>query len=113
MRRFFTAVIEQGISYEADFSTEPYESGWASEARWFVRILDGQADGLHITANPEISPDGLMWLSDGTDPIRLPATENAAATCAQKEFGNWLRLRIAFDGAPRKVKFLIYLALKE
>lgn len=117
MRRFFTAVLEQGNVYEADFETEPYEAGWASEARWFIRILEAEG-AADIGIQPEISPDGLVWLADGSTPLALPGATGSVATCAQREFGNWLRLKVTLgagerSGAPRRVKFLIYLALKE
>jgi hypothetical protein len=119
MRRSLTAVIEQGNSYEGAFSTEPYEAGWASEARWFVRILDGEGGGedgggnIQVTAQPEISPDGLVWLAADCVPLRMPAVANTMASCSLDRFGSWLRLDIRPAGPPRKVKYLIYLVLKE
>lgn len=114
MRRSFTAVLEQGNVYEADFETEPYEAGWASEARWFIRILDGQDGSADVFVQPEISPDGLVWLADSSAPTRVATVADSTASCVQREFGNWLRLKVSFGGTvPRKVKFLIYLALKE
>lgn len=115
MRRSYTAVLEQGNAYEQDFSTEPYEAGWASEARWFVRILDGDGKNgeVRVTAQPEISPDGLVWLAADCEPIRMVATADATASCSLDGFGNWLRLSVKLEGPPRKVKFVIYLALKE
>lgn len=117
MRRSSTAVIEQGNVYGQDFATEPFEAGWASEARWFVRILDGEdqdeSGEVRVTAQPEISPDGLVWLGNGGDPIRMSAAAGAMSSCLVTGFGNWLRLNIKLEGAARGVKFLIHLALKE
>jgi len=114
MRRCFTAVLEQGNVYEVDFDTEPYEAGWASEARWFIRILGADASAAGVELRPEISPDGLVWMADESAPVQVAARADSMATCVQREFGNWLRLKVLFgDGAPRKIKFLIYLALKE
>lgn len=117
MRRFYTAVIEQGNAYGQDFATEPFEAGWASEARWFVRILGGEGQDesgeVRVTAQPEISPDGLVWIGNGGDPIRMSAAAGTMASCLVTGFGNWLRLSVRLEGATRGVKFLIYLALKE
>ncbi|MBS0220587.1 MAG: hypothetical protein JSR91_07585 [Proteobacteria bacterium] len=115
MRRSYTAVIEQGNVYAQDFATEPFEAGWASEARWFVRILAGEGRGedVRIVAQTEISPDGLVWMGNGDDPIRMSAAPDTMASCLVTGFGHWLRLNVKLEGAARGVKFLIYLALKE
>lgn len=117
MRRFFSAVLEQGNSFDAPFSTEPFEAGWAREARWFIRILDASGDDAGIEAIPQISPDGLLWCDD--DDMAAPAQLLANApdpvmiTFRQREFGNWLRLRVNLVGNQPRVKLLIHLALKE
>ena len=113
MRRSYTAVIEQGNVYGEDFSTEPFEAGWASEARWFVRILDGEGEQVRVSAQPEISPDGLVWIGNGDEPMRMPAAAGTMTSCLVAGFGNWLRLNLKLEGPTRGVKFLIYLALKE
>jgi len=114
MRRFFTAVLEQGNTYEHDFETEPYEAGWAREARWFIRILDSGDATVALRLHREISPDGLVWIADENAPLHVNAVSGHMTSCVQHDFGNWLRLRVVFDTPPpRKVKFLIYLALKE
>lgn len=116
MRRFFSAVLEQSNTFSADFCTEPFEAGWASEARWFVRILDASA-GAAVEAMPQVSPDGLLWCDDEDrpDPMKLAANaaEPAMVSFKQREFGNWLRLKVRLSGDQPKVKVLIYLALKE
>ena len=114
MRRSFTAVIEQGNTYDAHFETEPYEAGWATEARWFLRIQDAAAGTGQVLIRPEISPDGLLWLADESPVRRVEAKAGEAITFVQREFGNWLRLKIAFeDESERSATFLIYLVLKE
>ena len=51
MRQSFTAVLERHSIYSQPFATEPYEAGWASEARWFVRLISvgGAETTLKIT----------------------------------------------------------------
>lgn len=117
MRRFFSAVLEQGNNFTQDFETEPYEAGWASEARWFIRILDADGADSEIAAMAQVSPDGLAWCDDEamTDPVRLRADAPAPVMISfrQREFGNWLRLKVRLSGDKARVKVLIYLALKE
>lgn len=117
MRRFFSAVLEQGNSFTDAFCTEPFEAGWASEARWFIRILDGSGTDAGLEAVAQISPDGLVWCDDedGPGPAMLMADAAAPVMVSfkQREFGNWLRLRVRLLGEQPKVKVLVYLALKE
>lgn len=117
MRRFFSAVLEQGNTFSADFCTEPFEAGWASEARWFIRILEASGNAAGLEAMPQVSPDGLLWCDDEDrpDPVTLAAdaAEPAMVSFTQREFGNWLRLKVRLSGDQPKVKVLIYLALKE
>jgi len=118
MKRCITSVLEQGNVWEESFATEPFEAGWASEARWFVRILDPvPAERLSITLTPQISPDGILWCDD-TDSgaglqLDLPVASTQLFTLPQRQFGNWLRLKVDFGGSGTPVKFLIYLVLKE
>src|SRR3546814_1767176 len=116
MRRLLSAVLEQGNTFRADFSTEPFEAGWASEARWFIRILDA-SDGAGIEAMPQVSPDGLLWCDDEDrpDPVKLSANaaEPVLVSFTQREFGNWLRLKERLSGDQPSVQVLTHLALKE
>jgi hypothetical protein len=110
MRRSFTAVIERNKTAIADFETEPYEAGWASEARWFVRVLD-IAEGAALVLTPQISPDGLFWCNEGSAPLHI--TTGGLHSFSLREFGQWLRLHVAVTGGSPRVKVMIYLALKE
>jgi hypothetical protein len=117
MRRFFSAVLEQGNSFSQDFETEPFEAGWAREARWFIRLLEASGTDVVLDAMPQISPDGLVWCDDDgmAEGVRLSAGTPAPALVSfrQREFGNWLRLKVRLSGSQPNVKVLIYLALKE
>jgi hypothetical protein len=107
MRASLTAVIEQANTYTGDFATEPYETAWASEARWFVNVLELE-DGAHVSLHPEISPDGLTWCAEGSPSLEFdaPGLQSLPLT----NFGPWLRLRATTTGTA---KYLIYLSLKE
>lgn len=117
MRKFFSAVLEQGNSFSQDFETEPYEAGWASEARWFIRVLDASGSDVTLLAVPQISPDGLVWCDDndasGELELRADAVAPTMISFNQREFGNWLRLKVRVAGNQPSVKVLVYLALKE
>ena len=112
MRRFFTAVLEQGNTVTGDVATEPYEVGWAGEARWFIRALSIDGD-TEVVATPELSPDGLVWCEAGAAPLRLSAATPALVTAEQRGFGNWLRLNLRVTGRDPRAKLVVYLALKE
>ena len=106
-----TAVIEQSNTFTTDFVTEPYEVAWASEARWFVRLLDWDGDLSEVMITSQISPDGLVWCDEGTERLRI--TEEGLYSFPMREFGHWLRVRGDLEGDNLSVKLLIYLALKE
>ncbi len=111
MRKSFTAVLEQGTTFTANFATEPYEVAWASEARWFVRILELSGDDPALELHVEISPDGLFWCAEGG--ARLCINEEGLYSFALRDFGHWLRLNAVLVGTEPRAKVIVYLALKE
>lgn len=111
MRNSFTAVIEQNTTHTESFATEPYEAGWASEARWFIRTVNISGGDTHLEVRPEISPDGLFWCAEGSSPILID--REGMQSFPLREFGSWLRLNIQMHGTDTQAKVLIYLALKE
>jgi hypothetical protein len=110
MRKSFTAVIERNTIIASDLDTEPYECAWASEARWFIRVLEMNV-GSRMLARAQISPDGLFWMDEGTEfpEIREPGLYSTKL----REFGGWLRLHCEIGGNDSSAKVLIYLVLKE
>ncbi len=111
MRHSMTAVLEKSETYTSNFDTEPYEVGWASEARWFIRIQKIAGEDTVLRAYPQISPDGLFWCDEGSEPIVMP--KEGLYSLALREFGQWLRLRCELAGKSSSVMVLIYLAMKE
>jgi hypothetical protein len=107
LRRFFTAVLEKNAVFEGDFQTEPYEAGWASEARFFVRVIE-LSEGARLVCRPQISPDGLLWCDEGSEGVE--AVGKGLYSFPLRDFGGWLRLDCRLEG---RAKVLIYLALKE
>jgi hypothetical protein len=111
LRRSFTAVLEKNATFGGSFETEPYEVGWATEARFFIRVLNVSGERVLLAGKVQISPDGISWCDEGTS---LPQISQAGLYSVKvREFGNWLRLRCELSGAESSVKVLIYLALKE
>ena len=111
MRRSFTAVVSRNELMGTEFYTEPYECAWASDARWFVRVLEVSAKGTLLRLRPQISPDGLFWCDDGHPGITAdgPGLYSFPLT----GFGGWLRLAGGVEGTKNTVKSIIYLVLKE
>jgi hypothetical protein len=106
VRRSTNAVIERNIVWKGAFQTEPYEAGWASEAVFFVRSLEGGAKGA--TARVQITPDGMHWCDEGTS-FALPDA-GETTFCRVTKFGNWLRLVGSTD---EQITVLVTLSLKE
>ena len=102
-----TSVIERRLPITDHHSTHPYEAGWASEAVFFVQTEHTTAD---LSIQPEISPDGIHWVSHG-QAISLPA-DAALAALPLTTFGGWLRLSIDGASADRPATVLVHLAMK-
>jgi hypothetical protein len=108
-------VLERNTVLSGGFATEPYEAAWASEARWFIHVLEMHGARARLQATTQISPDGLYWCD--LDEERLFLCEPGLASRPVREFGGWLRLRgevTTDNGATEEAqaKVLIYLALK-
>lgn len=110
MRQSHTAAIELGTTWEGDFATEPYESAWAREAIFFIRLIDGEAP-IGAKARVEISADGTHWAFEGTE-VEVPSAPGNTTFARVRHFGGWLRLA---GGLPRGMSptVIVHLALKE
>lgn len=102
-----TSVLARRARITDDFTTLPYEAGWAFEAVFFT-----QTEGDHptLTLRTEISPDGVNWISLG-EAVALEAGR-AMAVNRLTVFGNWLRLRICGATAEHPARILVHLNLK-
>jgi hypothetical protein len=110
MRQSFTAVVERNVTWQGEFAVEPYEAAWATEAIYFVRVLNATNMPAGATARVQISPDGIHWCDKGTA-VEL-GMEPSVTFARISHFGGWLRLvgKLA-DGAQLTV--IVYLVLKE
>ncbi|ASR36331.1 hypothetical protein BAY61_16425 [Prauserella marina] len=111
MRQSQAAVLERYRVVEGEFVTEPYEAGWAGEARWFVRVLEATSPGTRIVFTTQVSPDGLHWCDAEVPPQVAEGT--GLSSWPVREFGQWLRIRGSVEGDAGSAKVLIYLTLKE
>ncbi len=114
MRNAYTAVIARGDWWEGQLQTEPYEAAWASEALFFVRVMQ-TGDGANqaqagAVARVQISPDGLHWVDEGAV-MRIAAQAQALAYTRVREFGGWLRLAVDVPNGAR-MQVVATLALK-
>jgi hypothetical protein len=110
VRKSSTAVVERAHPWRGDFVTEPYEAGWASEALFFVRLLEAPDAPVTVRARVQLSPDGMHWVDEGST---LPEPSQGSAFVRVREFGNWLRLAGTVSPPGRSVQAIVYLALKE
>lgn len=108
LRRSFTAVVERNVMIADGFTTEPYETAWAIECRWFVHVLESVPDA-RIGFSAETSPEGLTWCPHEAEAVELAGS--GLATLPLREIGPWQRLRFSVDGAE-SVRAIVYLTLK-
>jgi hypothetical protein len=110
MRQSFTAVVERNVTWQSDFAVEPYEAAWATEAIYFVRVLEAANMPPDVVARLQISPDGIHWCDEGAI---VPLSPQEGLTFGRaSHFGGWLRLIGKLpDGA--KLTVIVYLVLKE
>ena len=110
MRQSHTSAVELGTTWEGDFATEPHECAWASEALFFVRLLEGDVPA-GASARVQISPDGIRWCDEGTE-LQLPASPDELTFARVREFGGWLRLSGTLPPGTR-LTTIVYAVLKE
>jgi hypothetical protein len=103
-----TLVVARNECWSGPAATEPFEAGWAREAVIFVRALK-EPKGERPMARVEISPDGMRWMTEGTE-VAMPSREDGIAVLRVKHFGNWLRVVADFSpGAECTVLVTVHL----
>ena len=110
MKQSHTAAIELGTTWEGEFATEPYETAWATEAIFFVRLLAGKLPP-GTAARVQIAPDGIHWADEGTE-ITLPTAPEDTTFARVSKFGGWLRLVGELPGGVA-LPVIVHLVLKE
>lgn len=111
MRQSQSAVLERGVELAGTHETEPFETAWAGEARWYVHFLR-PAEGTEVEFRVQISPDGINWIDhEGSAPVVSTAT--GLLSIPVERFGHWLRLRSTQTSGTTNPLLRIYLELKE
>jgi hypothetical protein len=110
MLGFNTVVLERLKDFTGDFETEPYETGWAREAIFFIRVHAMAPGGTILNAFPQISADGIEWMNDGS--AFAPISGPGDSFLRVSHFGGWLRLRTMIKGSQPRARLTIQLALK-
>jgi hypothetical protein len=110
MRESQTAVLERGAELHDQLQTEPFETAWAGEARWFVQFLQPDPTA-EIMITPQVSPDGLAWVDHEQGSVT--AAGDGLVTIPMSDFGHWLRLEVRRSGGATPPLIRVYLALKE
>ena len=110
LKRSFTAVVERNVTFHGRLETEPYETAWAGEARWFVHVLSAEAQTALSIAS-EISPDGLTWCPHEAVPVSRvgPGLLSLPLTMLSP----WQRLVLTAEPQADAVKVIVYLTLRE
>jgi hypothetical protein len=110
MRNFHTVVLERLKHFTSDFETEPYETGWASEAIFFLRLHEVTGEQVALDSFIQVSVDGINWIDEGT---RFPPLYEVGDYFVRvSHFGGWLRLRNTLRGDNPELKLTINLVLK-
>lgn len=109
MRESYTAVVERNTPCAPGFASEPYEAAWASEAIFFIRVLDASGLRAPVRFGVEISPDGMRWCPEGATCELARGLETTFVRA--RHFGGWLRIRrLDEDGGAASV--IVHLNLK-
>ena len=111
MRQFNAAHLEVKKTFREDFTTHPYEAGWASEAIFFVMVEEIEGENASLKAAVEISHDGVHWVEEGT--CLENVTDKGLRFVRVSHFGNWLRLNCRISGEGAAFKLHLQIALKE
>jgi len=110
LKRSFTAVIERNIQFKGKLVSEPYETCWATEARWFVNVLEADKD-IDLQISSEISPDGLTWCAHETGPVGRKGP--GLVSLPLRFLSPWQRLILNTNDNSRPIKVIVYLTLHE
>ena len=111
MRHFYTTVTERKLDFTSDFTTHPYEAGWASEAICFIRVESLSGETPQLDAAVQISVDGVRWVDEGTTFKTIDALGDYFVKISH--FGGFLRLRNTIKGDNALFNLTIWWVLKE
>jgi len=110
LKRSFTAVIERNVTLQGRLETEPYETAWAGEARWFVNVLSAEPK-TKLQISSEISPDGLTWCPHEGEPVSRIG--QGLISLPLRMLSPWQRLVLTTQPSKAQIKVIVYLTLRE
>lgn len=111
MKQFNAAHLEVKKTFHEDFTTHPFEAGWACEAIFFIMVEEVSGTSASLSAEAEISHDGVTWVAEGS---RLESVMNKGLHFIRvSHFGNWLRLNVHIKGDKPAFKLNLQIALKD
>ena len=111
MRQFQTSILERKTPVSDGFTSEPFETGWASEAIFFINLVEQPAGAPGLEVFAQLSPDGVRWVDEGS---RLGTLDTTGLYFLRlRRFGGWLRLRFACSQPEAEHILILHLALKE
>ena len=96
MKQFNDSHLEVKKFFTGSFQTHPYEAGWADEAIFFI-LVEKITGNPVLTAQVQLSQDGVHWCDDGSEPHSLSGTGQHIIK-VQPNFGNYLRLSVNIKG---------------
>lgn len=110
MKEFYTAVVELRQPIVKEFTSEPYECGWANEAIIFLTFHPEISAFDEIITQPQISPDGINW----TDLSECAINIKQAGLHAIRlhNFGGWLRVAFTISGQTQTATLTLHMTLK-
>lgn len=111
MRQFHASAVERRKYIEDTLETHPMETGWASEALFFLWVEEIEGENARLHAQVELSADGIHWIPEGT---AFPVVQESGHYFVKvRHFGNWLRVSGKVTGEKARMKLSVYLHLKE
>ncbi len=110
MRHFQASAVERRIFVDSLLESHPMEGGWASEALFFVVVEETAGENPMLTAQVEISADGINWIPEGTLFPNITAPGHYFVKVSH--FGNWLRVKGLVSGEMARFKLSVHLHLK-
>lgn len=111
MKQFMTSTLEQRKDFDTAFTTHPMETGWASEAIFFITVEDVKGLNPFLKPRVQISVDGINWVNEGAE--FQPISMSAHYFLKVSHFGGWLRLFGEIEGEGSSFNLTIHLVLKE
>lgn len=110
MRESAHVVVERNTIWEGEAASEPYEVGWATEAIFFLQVLEPRKPAELVRAKVQLSPDGIHWCDEGST-LELPTSPDVISHVRVAHFGGWLRLAAPLT-TGESAKVLVSLHLK-